>query len=142
MTDLFRRLAVIAALLLVPVVLALGAQAIGSDTGIPEIPAEQATVEMLTEESDAPDGADTRVDERDREGGDDDESTTSTASPSPAPAPRQAPIPAPAPAPAPAPWVAPRPAQQVQPVQLVQPVVPQDDDWDDDWDDWDDDWDD
>lgn len=134
MSEFTRKLALIAAVVLVPAGLALGAVAIGSDTGAPPVRVEDATVDMH-----APPGQQGRTSSS--------SSPTTSSSPTPTSSPGEAPASAP-PAAAPAP--APAPARPV-PVQPVQPVVPyygddRDDDWDDGWDDdgddWDDDWDD
>lgn len=121
MSAFTRKLALIAAVVLVPAGLALGAVAIGSDTGAPRVRVEDATVDMH-----APPGQQGRTSSS--------SSPTTNSSPTPISSPGEAPAPA-------------RPV----PVQPVQPVVPyygddRDDDWDDGWDDdgddWDDDWDD
>lgn len=116
MTEFSRKLALIAAAVVVPTGLALGALAIGSDTGAPPVRVEDSAVTMHT-----PNGPEGRTSSS---------SSSSTASSTPTPAP----VPEPAPA----------PVQPVQPVQPVVPYY--DDDGDDDWDDWDgddgDDWDD
>lgn len=121
MTEFSRTFALIAAAVLVPTGLAIGALAIGSDTGAPPVRVEDATVEMRSPSGDA--------------GGEPTSSSSSSpTTPAPAPAPRPAPTP-PAAVPAPNPI-------PVHPVQPVQPVVPYygDDDWDDDDDDdWGDD---
>lgn len=123
MSEFTRKLALIAAVVLVPAGLALGAVAIGSDTGAPPVRVEDATVDMH-----APPGQQGRTSSS--------SSLTTNSSPTHISSPGEAPAPAPA-----------RPV----PVQPVQPVVPyygddRDDDWDDGWDDdgddWDDDWDD
>lgn len=123
MSEFTRKLALIAAVVLVPAGLALGAVAIGSDTGAPPVRVEDATVDMH-----APPGQQGRTSSS--------SSPTTNSSSTPISSPGEAPAPAPA-----------RPV----PVQPVQPVVPyygddRDDDWDDGWDDdgddWDDDWDD
>lgn len=156
MTEFSRKFAIIAAAVLVPTGLALGALAIGSDTGAPPVRVEDATVEMHAPGGNGADrgadrdadrgagdegarGADGGADRDEREtpaGEDDPDSREGDPSSSPSPAPNG---PAPAPAPAPAP-----PAANPIPVQPVQPVVPYygDDDWDDDLDDYEDDWDD
>lgn len=130
MSEFTRKLALIAAVVLVPAALALGAVAISSDTGAPPVRIEDATVSLHS-----PTG----------QGG----HTSSSSSLSTV---RDAPSAPPAAVPPPtrtAP-VQPAPVQPV-PVQPVQPVVPYygddrsadpDDDGDDDGDDWDDDWDD
>lgn len=156
MTEFSSKFAIIAAAVLVPTGLALGALAIGSDTGAPPVRVEDATVQMHAPTGHGADrgaaggvddgadrGADGGVDREERDpsaGEDDPDSRDDDPSSSPSsPAPNR-------PAPAP-PAAAPIP---VQPVQPVQPVVPYygDDDWDDDLDDdgddyyGDDDWDD
>jgi len=140
MTEFSRKFAIIAAAVLVPTGLALGALAIGSDTGAPPVRVEDATVEMHSPGGHGADrdaGGGTDRDEREASDGEDDpDSREGDPSSSPSPAPNR---PAPAPAPAPAP-----PAANPIPVHPVQPVVPYygDDDWDDDLDDYEDDWDD
>lgn len=123
MTEFARKFALIAAAVLVPTGIALGALAISSDTGAPPVRVEDATVQMHT-----PTGEERRSSSSSTSSTTS-TLTTSTTAPSPSPAPEPAPAPAP-------------PA----PVHPVQPVVPYyGDDWDDDWDDdaWgDDDWDD
>lgn len=130
MTEFSRKFAIIAAAVLVPTGLALGALAIGSDTGAPPVRVEDATVEMHSPgghgaDRDADGGADR--DERETPAGEDDPDSREGDPSSSSSAPN-----GPAPAPAPAP-----PAANPIPVQPVQPVVPYygDDDWDDDWDD-------
>lgn len=128
MTEFSRKLALIAAAVLVPTGLAFGALAISSDTGAPPVRVEDATVQM-----NSPDGQHGR----DGKSGSTASSSSSSSTPDPTSttrSPDTRPEPAPAPPAAPAP--APRQNNPVQPVQPVQPVVPYyGDDWDDDWDD-------
>ena len=121
MTEFSRKFALIAAAVLVPTGLALGALAIGSDTGAPPVRVEDATVQMHS-----PGGQEGRASSSSSSSAPTSTPSTSPTSSTPAPAPEPAPAP-PAAAPTPAP---------VQPVQPVQPVVPYyGGDWDDDWDD-------
>ena len=128
MSEFTRKLALIAAVVLVPAGLALGAVALSSDTGAPPVRVEDATVDLHS-----PTGQQGRTSS----------SSSPTSSPtSTSPSPGREPTSAP-------PAAQPAPARTVQPVpvQPVQPVVPYyaddwDDDWDDEWDDDGDDWDD
>lgn len=131
MFDFARKFALIAAAVLVPVGLALGALAISSETGAPPVRVDEATVQMHT-----PAGEQGRSSSPTSSSSSDTSTSPTTTTTTP-------------PAPAPAPVPVPAPAQQ--PIQSVQPVVPYyGGDWNDDWDDddgaaddyGDDDWDD